>query len=95
MVFQNGWFTTMTFVLLCPSGVPCGPCSECKFYLVVLTICRPTIKQNVRTTPSSKLHALIDKGIDDWVEAIPLVELCVNNAMVDSTVVSPAAFTYG
>ena len=41
------------------------------------------------------IYALIHKGIDDWEEAIPLVELCVNNAVVDSTGVLPTAFTYG
>ena len=41
------------------------------------------------------IRALIHEGFDDWVEAIPLVELCVNNAVADSTGVSPAAFTYG
>ena len=40
-------------------------------------------------------HALIHESIDDWVEAIPLVELCVNNAVVNSTGVLPAAFMYG
>ena len=39
--------------------------------------------------------ALIHEGVDSWVEAIPLVELCVNKAVADSTGVSPAAFTYG
>ena len=41
------------------------------------------------------MRALIHKGVDNWVEAIPLVELCINNAVLDSTGVSPAAFTYG
>ena len=41
------------------------------------------------------IRALIHEGVDDWVEAIPLVELCVNNAVADSTEVSPTAFTYG
>ena len=39
--------------------------------------------------------ALIHEGADDWVEAIPLVDLCVNNAVADSTGVLPAAFIYG
>ena len=38
---------------------------------------------------------MIHEGVDDWVEAIPLVELCVNNAVADSTGVLPAEFTYG
>ena len=41
------------------------------------------------------IRALIHEGVDDWVEAILLVELCVNNAVADSTGFSPAAFTYG
>ena len=41
------------------------------------------------------MRDLIHEGVDDWVEAIPLVELCVNNAVADSTRVSPAAYTYG
>ena len=39
--------------------------------------------------------AFIYEGINDWVEAIPLAELCVNKATADSTGVLPAAFTYG
>ena len=46
-------------------------------------------------TVEQTIHALIHEGIDNWVEAIPLVELCVNKAVVDSTGVLPAAFTYG
>ena len=41
------------------------------------------------------IRAFIHKGFSNWVEAIPLVELCVNNAVADSTGVLPAAFTYG
>ena len=41
------------------------------------------------------IRAHIHKGVDDWVEAILLVDLCVNNAVADSTGVSPAAFMYG
>ena len=41
------------------------------------------------------IRALIHEGVDDWVEAIPLIELCVSRAVADSTGVSPAAFTYG
>ena len=41
------------------------------------------------------IRALIHEGVDDWVEAIPLVELCANNAVADSTGVLPTAFTYG
>ena len=38
---------------------------------------------------------LIHEGVGDWVEAIPLIELCVNNAVADSTGVSPDAFMFG
>ena len=41
------------------------------------------------------MRGLIHEGVYDWVEAIPLVELCVNNAVADSTGVLPTAFTYG
>ena len=41
------------------------------------------------------IRALIHEGVDDWVKAIPLSELCVNNAVADSSGVLPAAFTYG
>ena len=59
MVNLGGWFMTVTFVLLHHSGMPCGLCSECKLCLVVLTIRRPTAKQNVRTVPSNKLYVIL------------------------------------
>ena len=31
------------------------------------------------------IRALIHEGVDDWVKAIPLIELCVNNPVADST----------
>ena len=45
-------------------------------------------------TVEQLIHDLICKGVDNWVEAIPLVELCVNNTVVDLARVLPAAFTY-
>ena len=45
-------------ILLCHSGVPCGPCSECEHYLVVLTIHKLRAKRNVKTIPSRKLYVL-------------------------------------
>ena len=59
MVFPNGWFMTMTFVLLRNSGVPCELCSERKLCLVVLTIHRQTVRWNVRTVSSNKLYMLL------------------------------------
>ena len=38
------------------------------------------------------MRAPIHEGIDHWVEAIPLVELCVNNAVAELTQVLHAAF---
>ena len=48
-----------------------------------------------RLCRETTVRALIHEGVDDWVEAIPLIELCVNNTVADSTGVSPTAFTYG
>ena len=41
------------------------------------------------------MHALIYEGVDNWVEIILLVELCVNNAATDLTGVSSATFACG
>ena len=41
------------------------------------------------------IRALIHKGADDSVEAIPLIKLSVNNAVVDLTGILHAAFMYG
>ena len=46
-------------------------------------------------TTKQIICVLIHEGIDNWVEVIPLVELCVNNTVADSTGVSPTALTYG
>ena len=59
MVFWNGWLMIVTFVLLHHYSMPCGPCSECEHYLVVLTTRRAMVKRNIRTAPSSKLYVLL------------------------------------
>ena len=58
MEYLSGWCMIVMCILLHHSGVPCGPCSERKLYLVVLITRRPMVKWNVRTVPLSKLFVL-------------------------------------
>ena len=41
------------------------------------------------------LRALAHEGAKDWVKAIGPAELAINNAVADSTGVSPAYVVYG
>ena len=56
---QSSLFMVVMFILLHHSGVPCGPCSECKHCLIVLTIPRLMVRQNIRTAPLSRLYELL------------------------------------
>ena len=41
------------------------------------------------------LHCLTHEDVDDWVRALPLADLAINNSVNDSTGLSPAHIVYG
>ena len=82
---------TVTAALQLRFGNHCGLFWVVKRFFQQCTILKRTVKLNVNNGLLNKLYV----RIDNWVNALPLTELTINNSISDSTGCSPFHIVYG